>query len=264
MPRKNPDKREAKRLEKLEVAKQSLRWRAAEMVKNGPSLRKAGGILGTSHPFVKNWVDRLFEKKHAGERTVYTFKRGARELIVTRRPGSEPGRDHVCDKILAQAVGVKKKYPFLGVEKIKIMSGAEASAPTVRKALAKAGYGPVTIKKGKAYKTFCAGCPNEMWQIDYVDLNGTQWCATRGGDTRFGSFCEEYGIRHILGVIRKPTTTGEVERWHGTIRREADLPADGDIEAKKDALGGFIEFYNTQRPHYALAFRTPDEICYKA
>jgi hypothetical protein len=64
MPRKNPDKREAKRLEKLEIAKQSLGWRAAEMVKDGLSLRKAGGILGTSHRFVKNWIDRLLEKKH--------------------------------------------------------------------------------------------------------------------------------------------------------------------------------------------------------
>ena len=314
MPRKNPDKREAKRLEKLEVAKQSLRWRAAEMVRNGLSLRKAGEILGMSHQFVKNWVDRLLEKKHVGKRTVYTLNRGARELIVTQRPGPEPGRDHVCDEILAQAVAVRERYPFLGAEKIKVMSGAEASAPTVRKALAKAGYGPVTIKKGKAYKTFCARCPNEMWQIDYVSLDGdnllsviddhsrkilsvnlretattddvleiiaaaietygapkrilsdhgTQWYATRGGDARFDIFCREHGIEHIMGQINKPTTTGKVERWHGTIRREAGLPADGDIEAKKDALGEFIEFYNTQRPHYALDLRTPDEIYYKA
>jgi len=84
MPRKNPDKREAKRLEKLEVAKQSLRWRAAEMVKDGLSLRKAGGILGTSHQFVKNRVDRLLEKKRVGKRTVYTLKRSARNSIVAK------------------------------------------------------------------------------------------------------------------------------------------------------------------------------------
>ncbi|MPM60564.1 IS481 family transposase ISMav2 [bioreactor metagenome] len=314
MPKKNPDKREAKRLEKLEVAKQSLRWRAAEMVKDGLSLRKAGGILGMSHQFVKNWVDRLLEKKHVGKKAVYELRKGARDLVATQRPGPEPGRDHVCDKVLAQVVGVKERYPFLGAEKIKVISGAEASAPTIRKALAKAGHGPVTIKKGKAYKTFCARCPNEMWQIDYVSLDGdnllsviddhsrkilsvnlretattddvldiiteavethgapkrilsdhgVQWYASRGGDTRFDIFCEEHGIEHIMGQIRKPTTTGKVERWHGTIRREADLPPGEDIEVKKNALSGFIDFYNTQRPHYALGLRTPDEIYYKA
>ena len=314
MPRKNPDKREAKRLEKLEVAKQSLRWRAAEMVKDGLSFRKAGEILGMSHQFVKNWVDRLLEKKYVGKKAVYERRKGAKDLVMTRRPGPEPGHDHVCDKVLAQVVATRKKCPLLGAEKIKVMSGADASAPTVRKALAKAGYGPVTKKKGKAYKTFCARCPNEMWQIDYVDLDGdnllsviddhsrkilsvnlretattddvldiiteaietygapkrilsdhgVQWYATRGGDSRFDIFCEEHGIKHIMGQIRKPTTTGKVERWHGTIRREAGLPTDGDIEAKKDALGEFIDFYNTQRPHYALGLRTPDEIYYKA
>lgn len=314
MKKKNPDKREVKRLEKLEDAKQNLRLRAAEMVKDGFSYREAGKILGTSHQFVKIWVGRLLEKKRVKRTFVYVFRKGVRKLAATRKPGPRPGSDRVCDKITNLVVPVRKKYPFLGAEKVKVMSGADASAPTVRKALAKAGFGPITKKKGKAYKTFCARCPNEMWQIDYVDIygdnllsviddhsrkilsvnlrktattddvleilaiametygkpksilsdHGTQWYAARGGDARFDKFCEEHGINHIMGQIRKPTTTGKVERWHGTIRREACLPANRDTETKKDILGGFVEFYNTLRPHYALGLRTPDEVYYKA
>lgn len=313
MKKKNPDKREARRIEKLEGDKQNLRWRAAEMVKDGHSYRYTGKTLGRSHQFVKIWAKRLLEKIRVKGIFVYKFRKDARKRVVTRRPGPRPGLDHVCDKIMKIVVPVRKKYPFLGAEKVKVMSGVDVSTPTVRKALAKAGFGPITKKKGKAYKTFCAACPNEMWQIDYVNIHGnhflsiiddhsrkimsinlretattddvleildaametygkpktilsdhgTQWYAVRGGDSRFDKFCEERGIDHIMGQIRKPTTTGKVERWHGTVRREAGIPADGDTETKKEILGAFVEFYNTLRPHYALGLRTPDEVYYK-
>ena len=313
MTKKNPDKREVKRLKKLEDAKQNLRWRAAEMVRDGFSYRKAAEILNRSHQFVKIWADRLLTEKWVKGRLIRVFKKGARKLVETRRPGPRPGLSPVCDGIMDMVVPYREKYPFLGAEKIKVMSGAEASAPTVRKALAKAGFGPVTKKKGKPYKTFCAPCPNQMWQIDYVNLHGdhflsviddhsrkilsvnlrktattddvleilaiaietygtpksilsdhgTQWYAVRGGDSRFQAFCEERGIEHIMAQIRKPTTIGKVERWHGTIRRETYLSADGDVETKKTILDKFVDFYNKQRPHYALGLRTPDEIYYK-
>jgi len=313
MKRKNPDIREVKRLKKLEDAKQNLRWRAAEMVRDGFSYRKAAEILNRSHQFVKIWADRLLVKKRVKGGFIYIFKKGARKLVETLRPGPRPGLSPVCDSIIDLVIPFRKKYPFLGAEKIKVMSGADASAPTVRKALARAGFGPVTKRKGKAYKTFCARCPNEMWQIDYVNLHGdhflsviddhsrkilsadlretsttddvleildtaiktygtpkiilsdhgTQWYAVRGGDSRFLAFCEERGINHIMAQIRKPTTIGKVERWHGTIRREAGLPADGDLEAKNSVMDRYVAFYNKQRPHYALGLRTPDEVYYK-
>ena len=200
MKKKNPDKREAKRIQKLEDAKQNLRWRAAEMVKNGFSYRKAGKILNRSHQFVKNWVDKLLVKKRVKEDFVYVLRKSARKIVETKRPGPRPGLSPVCDSIVDLVVPFRKKYPFLGAEKIKVMSGAEASAPTVRKALAGAGFGPVTKKKGKAYKTFCARCPNEMWQIDNVNLHGDY----------FLSVIDDHSRKILSADLRKTSTTDDV------------------------------------------------------
>ena len=87
MKRKNPDIREVKRLKKLEDAKQNLRWRAAEMVKDGFSYRKAAEILNRSHQFVKNWVDKLLVKKRVKGGFVYVLRKGAKELVETRKIG---------------------------------------------------------------------------------------------------------------------------------------------------------------------------------
>ena len=93
--------------------------------------------------------------------------------------------------------------------------------------------------------------------------HGTQWYSTHGGDSRFDEFCDEYGIDHRMGGIRRPTTQGKVERWHGNIRRETDIDKADDIEEKRVILYDYMDFYNGIRPHHALGLRTPDEVYYK-
>jgi transposase InsO family protein len=36
----------------------------------------------------------------------------------------------------------------------------------------------------------------------------------------FDRICLENGIEHLLTAVRSPTTTGKIERFHGTLRRE--------------------------------------------
>jgi transposase InsO family protein len=40
------------------------------------------------------------------------------------------------------------------------------------------------------------------------------------GDVLFDRMCRENGIRHLLTAARAPTTTGKVERFHRTPRRQ--------------------------------------------
>ena len=40
------------------------------------------------------------------------------------------------------------------------------------------------------------------------------------GEVLFDRICRENGIKHLLTAPRSPTTTGKVERWHKTLRRE--------------------------------------------
>lgn len=330
MTRKNPDKRTAKRLKKLEDERQAKKVKICQYRIKGESYRTIGARFGMSHQAIANICNLLLVVVKPARKVIrhgprggrimtitkeeYGFKKGFKSLLASKRPGPRPGATPKCDEIEKVVVETRKKYGFLGAEKIGRIANVDASAPTVRKTLRRCGFDNITKKKGQARKRFCASFPNEMWQIDYVDLgagthllsviddhsrkilsknisyswttddvlriikeaimehgtpktilsdHGTQWYSTHGGNSRFDEFCDEYGIDHRMGGIRKPTTQGKVERWHGNIRHETDIDKTDDIEEKRVILYDYMDFYNGIRPHHALGLRTPDEVYYK-
>jgi hypothetical protein len=71
---------------------------------------------------------------------------------------------------------------------------------------------------------------------------------------------QEFGIRHLLTAPRSPTTTGKIERFHGTLRRELlNGQTFADRTAAQRAIDGWITEYNTDRPHQSLGHCTPAE-----
>jgi transposase InsO family protein len=81
----------------------------------------------------------------------------------------------------------------------------------------------------------------------------------KGGEVLFDRICRDNGIIHRLTAPRHPTTTGKVERFHGSLRREL---LDGavpfaDLGAAQAAVDGWVEHYNTVRPHQALGMAVP-------
>jgi hypothetical protein len=84
--------------------------------------------------------------------------------------------------------------------------------------------------------------------------------ASRPMEVLFDRICRENGIRHLLTAPRSPTTTGKIERFHGTLRRElltgATFPT---LAAAQQVIDGWIVEYNTDRPHQALGRCTPAE-----
>jgi transposase InsO family protein len=76
----------------------------------------------------------------------------------------------------------------------------------------------------------------------------------------FDKICRENGINHILTQPRSPTTTGKIERWHYTLRREfvsgREFTSLQDLQRQLDV---WVNDYNTQRPHQELGMATPDE-----
>jgi len=81
--------------------------------------------------------------------------------------------------------------------------------------------------------------------------HGSQFWSVRGGESSFDAYCQQHGIKHILGGIGKPTTLGKIERWFRTY----------DLEhARFQFHRKFVEYYNWERPHMALDYSTPAEV----
>lgn len=75
----------------------------------------------------------------------------------------------------------------------------------------------------------------------------------------FERTCREYGITARLTKRRSPTTTGKIERFHRTLRRELldETGAFATIEAAQAAIDEWVHAYNTSRPHQSLEMATP-------
>jgi transposase InsO family protein len=100
------------------------------------------------------------------------------------------------------------------------------------------------------------GVPGEV-----LSDNGKQFTDRfgKGGEVLFDRICRDNGIKHRLTQPRTPTTTGKIERFHGSLRRELlnDAVPFTDLAAAQAAIDGWVSEYNTTRPHQALGMATP-------
>jgi transposase InsO family protein len=84
--------------------------------------------------------------------------------------------------------------------------------------------------------------------------------ASRPMEVLFDRICRQNGIRHLLTAPRSPTTTGKIERFHGTLRRELlNGRTFAGLTAAQTAIDAWVVEYNTDRPHQALGRCTPAE-----
>jgi transposase InsO family protein len=80
------------------------------------------------------------------------------------------------------------------------------------------------------------------------------------GPVRFDRICVDNGITHILTAPRSPTTTGKVERWHKTLRREfLDGKVFASIDDAQAQLDAWVHHYNHERPHQSIGRVPPIE-----
>jgi transposase InsO family protein len=102
------------------------------------------------------------------------------------------------------------------------------------------------------------GVPEEV-----LTDNGKQFTDRfgKGGEVLFDRICRDNGIIHRLTLPRHPTTTGKVERFHGSLRRELldDAVPFADLAAAQAAVDAWRQEYNTTRPHQALGMASPAE-----
>ena len=74
----------------------------------------------------------------------------------------------------------------------------------------------------------------------------------------FDRICRERGITHLLTGVRRPTTTGKIERFHKTLRAELltgrRFPS---LALAQQAVDTWVDDYNTRRPHQAITMAVP-------
>ena len=82
--------------------------------------------------------------------------------------------------------------------------------------------------------------------------NGTQFTPARGVKGPFTQWCEEQGIKHILGRVHHPQTNGKIERWFGTYKSSEYKPESDTVET-------FVKYYNFERLHQGIGYKIPSQ-----
>ena len=102
------------------------------------------------------------------------------------------------------------------------------------------------------------GVPAEVLTDNGKQFTG-RFTKPRPAEVLFEKVCREHGITAKLTRPYSPTTTGKVERWHRTLRRELLDPAGpfADLPSAQAAISAWVHGYNHARPHQALDMATP-------
>jgi transposase InsO family protein len=126
------------------------------------------------------------------------------------------------------------------------------SARVVERATAR----PVCDALAHAMRTF--GVPREILTDNGKVFTGRFGPGT--GEVLFDRICRENGIKHLLTAPRSPTTTGKVERWHKTLRREfLNGKVFESIADAQEQLDRWVNGYNHERRHQGIGDVVPWE-----
>ena len=94
-------------------------------------------------------------------------------------------------------------------------------------------------------------------QVRLVTDNGSSFTSHR-----FQEFLQvTKRFRHVRVSYRTPELIGLLERLHRTLKEEHIWPTVYETDAQAQAeLAGYVQFYNGDRLHQALGYRTPSEV----
>jgi len=153
------------------------------------------------------------------------------------------GRVHLASGVEVKVVtGIDDHSRFIVCAKVVVRATARPVCLALSEALARHGVpAQILTDNGKVF---------------------TARFGTGPGPVRFDQICTDNGIRHLLSAPYSPTTAGKVERLHKTMRAEFFNGVDkvfATVPELQGALDGWVEQYNTARPHQSCGGRPPAE-----
>jgi transposase InsO family protein len=152
------------------------------------------------------------------------------------------------------------ELPLANGAKVKVLTGVDdhsrycVSAQVMMRATGRA------VCRGLAAALGRYGAPEEVLTDNGKQFTG-RFGKHRPAEVLFERILRENGITYRLTRVLAPTTTGKVERFHQTLRKEllATLPPLPSAKVAQQVLDAWVEDYNTRRPHQALGGQTPAE-----
>ncbi len=102
------------------------------------------------------------------------------------------------------------------------------------------------------------GVPSEVLTDNGKQFTG-RFTKPVPAEVLFERICRENGITARLTKPRSPTTTGKIERFHKSLRRELldHVGPFADQPTAQAAIDAWVHGYNHSRPHQALDMATP-------
>jgi transposase InsO family protein len=102
------------------------------------------------------------------------------------------------------------------------------------------------------------GIPQEILSDNGKQFTG-RFNKPRPAEVMFERICRENGIVARNTKPRTPTTTGKIERFHQSLRRELldEVAVWPDLQTAQAAIDAFRAEYNTNRPHQSLDMAFP-------
>lgn len=126
--------------------------------------------------------------------------------------------------------------------------------------LASRAYDPVRVDDVAAL--FLEACGEHGIPASTLTDNGKVFRSLPGSGQRhrLEGLLDSHGVRQKHGRPYHPQTQGKIERWHQTLKQWLDArPLAANLDEFNAQLAEFVSYYNTERPHSALAGRTPWE-----
>jgi len=68
------------------------------------------------------------------------------------------------------------------------------------------------------------------------------------------------GIHHRHSRVRRPTDNGHLERFNRTLQEECLKGIPRNLKSWSREIPEYLEYYNTERPHMGLDYKTPLEV----
>jgi transposase InsO family protein len=91
--------------------------------------------------------------------------------------------------------------------------------------------------------------------------NGAPFASTGlAGLTKLSAYWLRLGIKLERTRPSHPEDNGQHERMHRTLKRETTRPARANLLQQQERFDAFVEEFNHERPHEALAMKRPAEV----